>query len=171
MRYRDRPTVEVTQPVRCDVATAWNYVTDITVPARCSAELQLAEWIDGADGVRLGARFRGRNTNDAMGTWETVCEVVEVEDQRRWVWNVGDRDEPVASWGFEVEPAGDGVMIRQWARVGPAPSGLTAAIAAQPDKEARIIERRLAQWRQGMAANLEWIRSQAENPNGATMTR
>ncbi len=162
MRYRDQPTIEVTQRVHCDVATAWGYLTDITVPARCSAELQSAEWLDGADHVQVGARFRGRNKNDAMGDWETVCEVVEVEDQSRWVWNVLGHDEPVASWGFEVEPASDGVLIRQWARMGPGQSGLNIGIAAQPDKEARIVARRLAQWQSNMAANLEWIRSQAE---------
>ncbi len=37
MRYRDQPTVEETQRVRCDIATGWGYVTDITVPAQCSA--------------------------------------------------------------------------------------------------------------------------------------
>ncbi len=154
--------MEVTQRVHCDIATAWRHVTDISVPARCSAELQSVEWLDGATGVQLGARFRGRNRNDAIGEWETVCEVVEVEDQRRWVWNVLGGDEPVASWGFEVEPASDGVLVRQWARMGPGPSGLTFVIAAQPDKEARIVAGRLADWQRGMAANLDWIRSQAE---------
>ena len=32
MRYRDQPTIEVTQRVHCDVATAWKYVTDINLP-------------------------------------------------------------------------------------------------------------------------------------------
>lgn len=162
MRYRDQPTIEVTQRVHCDVATAWNHVTDITVPARCSAELQSVEWLDGADHVELGARFRGRNKNEAIGEWETVCEVAEVEEQRRWVWNVLGHDGPVATWGFEVEPASDGVLIRQWARMGPAPSGLSIGIAAQPDKEARIVARRLSEWQRNMAANLEWIRAAAE---------
>lgn len=162
MRYRDQPTIEVTQRVHCDVATAWNHVTDITVPARCSAELQSVEWLDGADHVELGARFRGRNKNEAIGEWETVCEVAEVEEQRRWVWNVLGHDGPVATWGFEVEPASDGVLIRQWARMGPGPSGLTIGIAAQPDKEARIVARRLSEWQRNMAANLEWIRAAAE---------
>ena len=49
MRYRDQPTIEVTKRVRCDVATAWRYVTDINLPARCSAELQSVEWVDDAD--------------------------------------------------------------------------------------------------------------------------
>ena len=162
MRYRDQPTVEVTQRVHCDVATAWSYVTDITLPVRCSAELQSVDWLDGANRVEVGARFQGRNRNDTMGDWETVCEVVEVEDERRWVWNVRGQDGPIASWGFEVEPASDGVLIRQWARMGPGPSGLNIGIAAQPDKEARIVARRLSQWQQNMQANLDWIRAQVE---------
>jgi polyketide cyclase/dehydrase/lipid transport protein len=162
MRYRDQPTVEVTQRVRCDAATAWKLVTDINLPARCSSELQAVEWLDGANAVAVGARFRGRNKHEAMGDWSTVCEVVEVDDQRRWVYNVVGPREVVATWAFEVEPASDGVLIRQWARMGPGPSGLTPAIAAHPEKEARIISRRLAEWQQNMAANLEHIRSQAE---------
>ena len=163
MRYRDQPTIEVTQRVRCDVATLWKHVTDITLPAQCSSELESVEWLDGSGGVEVGARFRGRSKHDAFGNWETVCEVIEVEDQRRWVWNVIGLDGVGATWGFEVEPTSDGALVRQWGRMGPGPSGLTPAIVAQPDKEARIVARRLTEWGQNMQANLEWIRSQVEN--------
>ncbi|MGI9164023.1 MAG: SRPBCC family protein [Mycobacterium sp.] len=162
MRYRDRPTIEVTQRVNCDVATAWRYVSDITLPLQSSPELQSVEWLDGADGVAVGARFLGRNRNAGMGDWETVSQVMEVDDQRRWVWSVIVNDEVSTTWGFEVEPTSDGTLIRQWGRLGPGFNGLTAAIAANPDKEARIIERRLTHWREVMAANLEWIRQQIE---------
>ena len=84
MRYRDQPTIEVSQRVRCDVRTAWGLVTDIGLPAHCSSELQAVEWIDDANAVAVGARFRGRNKHEAFGDWATVCEVVEVEDERRW---------------------------------------------------------------------------------------
>ncbi|HEY1841753.1 MAG TPA: SRPBCC family protein [Mycobacterium sp.] len=162
MRYRDQPTIEVTQRVRCDVSTAWNLVTDIGLPARCSSELQAVEWIDDAGAVAVGARFRGRNKHDAFGDWATVCEVIEVEDERRWVYNVIGSDGISATWAFEVETASDGVLIRQWGRMGPGPSGLTPAIVAQPEKEARIVSRRLDEWQKNMQANLEWVRSQAE---------
>jgi Polyketide cyclase / dehydrase and lipid transport len=152
----------VTQRVRCDLPTAWRYVTDISLPAQCSAELQSVEWLDDADGVEVGARFRGRSSHHAFGDWETVCEIVEVEIQRRWVWNVIGPAGVSATWGFEVEPVRDGTLIRQWGRMGPGPSGLTVGITAQPDKEARIVARRLSEWQQNMQANLEWIRSQVE---------
>lgn len=160
MRYRDQPTIEVAQLVPCDVATAWEFVTDITLPARCSAELQGVEWLDGADCVKVGARFRGRSRHEAFGEWQTVCVVAEVEEQRRWVWNVFGPDGVSATWAYEVEPTSDGTLVRQWARMGPGPSGLSAGIAAQPEKEARIVARRLAEWQQNMQANLDWIRSQ-----------
>ncbi|MGB6209902.1 MAG: SRPBCC family protein, partial [Mycobacterium sp.] len=63
-------------------------MTDINLPARCSTELQAVEWVDDANAVAVGARFRGRNTHEAFGDWATVCEIVEVENERRWVYNV-----------------------------------------------------------------------------------
>ena len=158
MRYRDQPTVEVTQRVNCDVPTAWKLVTDIGLPARCSPELQSVEWIGDADRVRVGARFRGSNEHAAMGSWQTECEVVEVEDERRWVWNVIGPEGTAATWAFEVEPASDGVLIRQWARLGPGPSGLTFAITARPEMESRIIAKRLAEWQHNMQINLDYLR-------------
>jgi len=160
MRHRDQPTVEATQRLSCDVETAWRYVTDITLPARVSTELEAVEWLDGADHVAVGARFTGRNRHEAFGEWETVCEIVEVEPGRRWVWNVVHPAGVGATWGFEVEPASNGSLVRQWGRMGPGASGTTVAIAAQPDKEARIVARRLEEWLTNMRANLVYIAEQ-----------
>jgi hypothetical protein len=164
MRYRDQPTVEVTQRVTCDVPTAWRLVTDIDLPARRSPELQSVEWLGDADRVEVGARFRGTNFHDAMGTWQTECEVVEVEAERRWVWHALGPDGPTATWGFEVEPTSEGTLIRQWARMGPGRSGLTYAIDAKPHLEARIVAGRLREWQKNMQANLDCVRDQVEAP-------
>ncbi len=160
MHYRDQPTIEVTQRVKCDVPTAWKLVTDIGLPARCSSELQSVEWLGDADAVKVGARFRGFNENASMGCWQTECEIVEVDEGCRWVWNVIGPEGPSATWAFEVEPTSDGVLIRQWARMGPGPSGLTPAIAARPELEGRMVARRLTEWQKNMQTNLDCIRDQ-----------
>jgi hypothetical protein len=46
--------------------------------------------------------------------------------------------------------------------MGPGPSGLTAAIERMPDKEERIIERRLQQHGENMTATIEGIKRLAE---------
>lgn len=166
MRYRDQPTVEVTQVVPCDTDTAWRYVTDIELPVRNSAELKQVEWLDGADHIEVGARFRGYNRHDAFGEWQTVCEVAEVEPGRRWTWNVHGAEGVTATWGFEVEPSSQGAIVRQWAKMGPGPSGLTPAILAMPEKEGRIVARRLEEWQQNMRTNLAWLAGQV----GSTST-
>lgn len=160
MRHRDQPTVEAVQRLSCDTDTAWRYVTDISLPTHTSQELLAVEWLDGADHVTVGARFKGRNRNPNIGEWETVCEVVEVEPGRRWVWNVLTPNGVGATWAFEVEPSSAGSIVRQWARMGPAPTGINIAINAQPGKEARIVQRRLEEWLQGMQANLGYIAEQ-----------
>lgn len=163
MLYRDSPTVEVTLRVSTSPQDVWSLVTDIGLPARHSSELQSTQWLDGATGPKVGARFRGFNAHPALGEWSTVCVVVEVVPERRWVWEVvGPDGDPSATWAFEVDPGRDAVTVRQWARMGPGPSGLTPAILASPQKEARIVGNRLEEWRTSMAANLEGLRRQLE---------
>ena len=159
MRYRDQPTVEVEERVVGDPAQIWELVTDITLPARFSGELQSVEWLDGSTEVAVGSRFRGNNQNPALGEWSTECTVVEVVPGSRWVWTVNAGEDLMATWGFEVDPGREAVTVRQWARMGPDPSGLNIAIDAMPDKEGRIISHRMAEWRTNMAANLAGIRS------------
>lgn len=153
MRYRDQPTVEVSRRLSCSPEAAWEVVTDIELPLAHSPELRKVTWTTG-DRVAVGNVFRGDNESPQRDPWSADCVVTEVEPGRRWTRDVqGDRG-PMATWGFEVDPTSDGCIVRQWARLGPGRSGLTLFIKAHPDKESRIIEGRLAQWREGMEANL-----------------
>ncbi|WP_068154318.1 SRPBCC family protein [Rhodococcus phenolicus] len=164
MRLRDTPTVEVTRRLACSPERAWELVTDIELPTRAEGELQRAEWLDGAAGVAVGARFRGHNASTQMGEWHTEPEVVEVEDGRRWVWRVGPADAPIALWGFEVDTDREGVVVRQWAKMCDGRSPLSEFIAQHPDKEGRIVEHRLSVWHTAMTANLATIEEFAADP-------
>jgi hypothetical protein len=138
-------------------------VCDINLPSQFSSEFLSGEWLDGAVAPVRGARFKGRNQHEAVGEWETTSIVVACEPERLLEWAVNDVEVPSASWRFELEPAGQGgTRLRQWMRIGPGWSGLTPAIEAMPDKEERIIERRLEHHRANMTANLEGIKALAE---------
>ena len=72
------------------------------------------------------------------------------------------RQDLANSDGFELQQELGGVRLRQGTRMGPAPSGLTIAITAMPDKEERIIARRLAEYEANMRATVEGIKRLAE---------
>ncbi|HMS75261.1 SRPBCC family protein [Gordonia sp. (in: high G+C Gram-positive bacteria)] len=161
MLYRDAPTVEVSTLIEgATVDQVWDLVTDITLPTRAAGELESTEWV-GDPGVAVGARFRGTNTAEHLGTWVGECEITEVDPGRRWVWQVGPAagGDPWATWAFEVEPSSKGTIVRQWARLGPGPSRLSEFIQANPAKESRLITHRLTDWRNAMQANLDLIRT------------
>lgn len=161
MRYVDGPTTEAEVHVDAPPSSVWPLVSDIEVPGRFSSEFVRGEWLDGGSAA-LGARFLGHNHHDAVGDWQTTSTVVEFDPGRRFGWAVGDPEYPSASWRFELEEDGGGTRLRQWMRLGPAPSGLTPAIERWPDKEERIIDRRLAEHRTNMEATIRGIKELAE---------
>lgn len=163
MRFAEVPTMEVEVHVEATPEQVWPVVADIATPTQFSAELQETVWLDGVATAATGARFRGRNQHPARGEWETTSTVVECDPGRTFAWAVGDPDRPSALWRFELEPdAAGGTRLRQWAQMGPGPSGVTMIIEQMPDKEEAIIERRLGEWRQNMLATLEGIKGLAE---------
>jgi Polyketide cyclase / dehydrase and lipid transport len=156
MRYTDGPSVEVETFIDATPGAVWALVSDVTIPVRFSTELEEVTWLD-------DTRFRGRNRHPAIGEWETTCTVVVSDPESFFAWVVGDPENPSAQWRFSLEAEGKGTRLRQWMRMGPAPSGLNIAIEAMPDKEERIIARRLEEHRANMKLNVDGIKSLAES--------
>lgn len=161
--YADAPTVEVSTWIDAPVARVWELASDITVMPACSPELQRVEWLDGSDEPRVGARFVGYNSHPALGEWSTESEIVEYEPQRVIAWAIGDAENPTATWRLSLSPEGTGTRLAQWAQMGPAPSGLSLAIARMPDKEQKIVFNRLREFESGMQCVLEHIKRRAES--------
>lgn len=162
LRYADGPSTEVDVLINAGPEMVWALVTDIELPARFSSEFNGAVWLDGATQPVLGARFAGRNEHEAIGTWETTATVIELEPLRVFGWCIGDPAAPSAAWRFTLTPEGAATRLTQWMRMGPAPSGINFAIDAMPDKESRILHRRLAEHRANMTSTLEGIKVLAE---------
>lgn len=157
LRYADGPTTEVSRVIDATPAQLWPFLTDIDLPARFSSEFQGAEWLDGATGPSLGARFRGTNEHPVVGRWQVTCTIVEFEPERVIGWAVENVDDPAAQWRFTLEPVDGGTRLTQWCQLGPGRSGLSPAIERMPDREHEIIERRLAEHAANMQKNLDGI--------------
>lgn len=167
LRYADCPTTEVDVFVAAPPEALWPLVSDIQLPARFSEEFAGADWLDGATAAAPGARFVGRNAHDAIGAWETVCTISSYEVGARFEWTVGELDDPSSAWRYTLRPEGAGTRVGMWMRMGPARSGINMAIDAMPDKESRILYRRLSEHRANMERTLLGIKELAEGaPRG-----
>ena len=162
MRYGDGPTVEVEIEIAAPVERVWDLVSDIDLPGRFSEEFQGAVWLDGASGPTVGARFKGRNHHPAIGEWETVSFVTACDPPRVFGWVVNDASNPASQWRFELESEGAGTRLRQWACLGPGPSGTSYEIELAPDQEDAIIERRLGEHQRNMQRVVEGVKRLAE---------
>ena len=162
LRYADCPTTEAEVVIDAAPSIVWALVCDIQTPAEFSSEFQGGQWLEGATGPALGATFLGRNHHEARGSWETVSTICEFEPEQVFGWAVGDPEVPAAQWRFTLEPDGSGTRIRQWMQMGPGESGISELIRQMPDKEHRIIRRRLAEHQANMTATLAGIKDRAE---------
>ena len=162
LRYRDCPTTQADLVIAAPAAVVWALVCDIQLPARFSREFDGGRGLDGASRPALGARIAGRSYHPAVGQWQTTSTICEYEPEQVLGWAVGDPVRPAARWRFTLAAQADGTRLTQWMQIGPAPSGISAAIEARPDKESAILHRRLAEHRANMAATLAGIKELAE---------
>lgn len=162
VKYADSPSTQAEVLIAAPPTAVWPYLCDINLPASFSQEFVRAEWID--DGPALGATFRGYNEHEVVGEWSVVCTVTDMRENECFEWTIGDVDNKVARWRFELAPADNGSRLRFCAEMGPGPSGLTPAIERMPDREEDIVARRLSEWKANMIRTIEGIKELAEAP-------
>ncbi len=93
----------------------WELLSDVTRIGELSPETFEGEWIDGATGPAVGARFRGHVRRNQRGpVYWTVCEVTECEPGRTFAFDVlGPGSRTVNSWRYDIEPSGDGADVTE----------------------------------------------------------
>lgn len=92
----------------------WGLVSDITKMGEYSPEVFEAEWIDGAAGPAVGARYRGHVKRNEMGpTYWTVCEVTECVPGEVFEFAVVMRDRKLNVWRYEFAAADGGTDVTE----------------------------------------------------------
>jgi uncharacterized protein YndB with AHSA1/START domain len=162
MKYADTPTVETQTYIDAQPDRVWRLVTDFDLIISMSSELRGIEWEGDGDLPAVGRRYVGHNFHKDFGDWETTSIVITYDPPREFAWAVSDVDYPSSIWRFTLRPEGDGTLLTQWMQMGPARSGLSFAIDRMPDKEERIVARRLGEFRQAMETNLSTFKELSE---------
>lgn len=96
--------------VAAPAESVWALITDITRTGEWSPESTGGEWLDGATGPSVGARFRGSNRRGRT-KWATTCEVTVADPGREFVFVTGRPGKPETRWRYVLEPTGDGATL------------------------------------------------------------
>jgi hypothetical protein len=93
----------------------WDLVSDVTRVGEFSPETFEAEWLGGASGPELGARFRGHVRRNGRGpVYWTVCTVTACEPGREFGFSVGGPGKRIVNtWRYHLEPSADGTDVTE----------------------------------------------------------
>ena len=135
----------------------YDLVSDVTRMGEWSPETVKCEWIGGATGPAVGARFKGNNKRGLV-RWSTKPEVVAAEPAREFGF-VTKGIGPSTKWTYRFEQAADGGtdMSESFEALGDVPAYIRAC-----DRYLMGIKDRQADLVDGMQQTLERIKKAAE---------
>jgi uncharacterized protein YndB with AHSA1/START domain len=145
--------------VRRDIAASpeavYLAISDVTRMGEWSEECYACEWREGSDGPRVGATFDGHNRHDGH-EWTTQGTVVEADPGRAFAFECSMYGVHYSTWGYRIEPLGDGSRVTEWSE------DLRPESALEFSTRVSGVEDRTARNRQTMATTLERLATRLE---------
>jgi uncharacterized protein YndB with AHSA1/START domain len=150
---RDSVTVHMSAPLE----KVWELVSDVTRIGEFSPETFEAEWLDGATGPAVGAKFRGHVKRNGRGpVYWTTCKVLACEPGRHFAFGVMLKDTVTNKWGYELSQSSGGTDVTEYYDLAESlPMKLYWAIAGKARGRTN---------REGMRTTLERIKAVVERP-------
>lgn len=145
----------VTVHMNADPDRVWDLVSDVTRIGSYSPETFEAEWLDGASGPAVGAKFRGHVKRNGRGpVYWTNCVVNSCVPGAEFGFDVLTGGKPTNTWTYRIEAAGGGSDVTESFRLAPTlPLKLYWALFGWTRGKTN---------RNGMRATLEAIKAEVE---------
>lgn len=153
--------VLVSTEIAASPETVWGLVADLTQMGRWSPENEGVEWLGGAKGPVVGAKFKGSNRHGAK-TWSTHGAITEATVNQTLAFRITAGPFKVAEWRYELEPTGSGCTVTE------SMIDQRGAVVKLIGKLATGVEDRATHNRATMAETLTRLKAAAESPSGST---
>ncbi|MDP1819058.1 MAG: SRPBCC family protein [Acidimicrobiales bacterium] len=150
-----RPDDEVALRIAATPERLYELVADVAGMGRLSPECTGGQWLDGATGPAVGARFKGRNKR-GIARWSTTNTVVAAEPGKAFAF---ETKQSGMRWSYRFDPDGDGTIVterREAWRDRPLLAKVFSKVALGG------VEEHDDEMRAGMRATLERLRELAE---------
>ncbi|MGA8988631.1 SRPBCC family protein [Aeromicrobium sp.] len=89
----------------------YDIVADVTRTPELSPEIVACEWIDGATGPAVGARFRATNRSGRGPDWKNTPVVTAAERGRRFEFTRTEKGAGTIIWRYQFAPEGNGTRV------------------------------------------------------------
>ncbi len=153
---------EVSTQIDAPPEKLYELVSDVRRMGEWSPETQSAEWIDGATGPAVGARFKGTNKR-GPARWSTKPRVVTADEGREFAFVTTHLGKDATKWSYRFEPAGAGTTVTEsFEMLFDMPWYFTAV-----DRLLMGIKDRKADLETGMQQTLDRLKAAAEGDDSA----
>ena len=102
--------VRVERTIAAQPEEVYDLIADVTRMGEWSPETVEAEWLDGATGPEVGARFRGKNEL-GPNKWSTKPTVVTAERGTTFAFKVPGKSGP--TWRYDFRPCDEGTVVTE----------------------------------------------------------
>jgi hypothetical protein len=107
------PDVEVSRVIAATPEELYDIVGDLPRMTELSSdEHRGGQWIGGASGPVVGARFKGRNAHGKR-SWQTVATIDIADRGRQLAFDVTGGPLKVARWSYRFEPVDGGTLVTE----------------------------------------------------------
>jgi uncharacterized protein YndB with AHSA1/START domain len=135
----------------------YELVSDVRRMGEWSPECRHCEWLDGATGPAVGARFKGSNRN-GFARWSTKPRVVVADEGREFAFATLVRGKDLTKWTYRFQPDGEGTNVTESFEMMADQPGLITFM----EKNVMRIKDRKAQLENDMQATLGRIKAAVE---------
>ena len=104
--------ITVSKEIAATPDQVWDLVTDLRSMGRWSPENDGGDWIKGASGPALGAKFKGDNSWEGK-SWKAPVTITEFEAPTRFAFEMRVPLIGGADWSFDIEPTDSGCKVTQ----------------------------------------------------------
>lgn len=105
-------TGRVTRHMQSPPEKLYDLVSDVRRMGEWSPECWHCEWLDGATGPAVGARFKGTNKH-ALVRWSTTVMILTADEGRAFAFVTSHRGHDETKWRYDFEPDHGGTTVTE----------------------------------------------------------
>lgn len=105
-------SAEVSLHIDSSPKQLYDLVSDVRRMGERSPECRACEWIDGATGASVGARFKGTNRR-GLARWTTTLQVLAAHEGREFAFVTFHNGHELTKWTYRFEPDNGGTTVTE----------------------------------------------------------